>query len=275
LTLGADGAEQTVLVRDERTLVQRTYDAFLRLVRGEGPSPINLLVTATVEQVAAAGAAMVSRLGDGEVPEAFRRNESESGAGPPGWGPGLARLHRHGTIGSFLLGYLSCTATLTRVLLDGNGSPLDVGRMHRLATPAQRKALVVRDGGCVAPNCACPPDGADAHHVIAWSAGGVTSLENLVLLCPRHHQMVHLGILEVKVERGRAWVRLPDWMDPATPWVRNLLHQSHKAADRIGQQLRLALDHKAEATGDHRIEPVDLRPWWDRVTAAEDAGPDG
>ena len=191
---------------------------------------------------------------------------------------GLARLHRCGSIASFLLGYLSCTATLTRVLVDGNGSPLDVGRAHRLATPAQRKALAVRDGGCVVPGCGCPPDGTDAHHVVAWSAGGATDLANLVSLCARHHQMVHTGILAVKVENGHAWVRLPEWTAPARPWVRNVLHQSHQAAEQLGQQLRLALDLEAEARGDHRVTPIDLRPWWDRAPAdapERDHGPAG
>ena len=183
----------------------------------------------------------------------------------------MARLHRHGSIGAFLLGYLTCNATLTRVLLDPDGSPLDVGRTHRLATPAQRKALVVRDGGCVVPGCACPADAADAHHVIAWQAGGPTDLSNLVMLCERHHQLVHAGIYTVKVEHGHAWIRLPDWIDPARPWVRNLLHQAHQAADRIGQQLRLALDVRAEQAGDHRIEPIDLRPWWDRAARSGEA----
>ena len=275
IAVDADGNEQTTLVRDERTLVQRTYDAFMRLVRGEGgTAPVGLLVTATLEQVAAAGAVSKDRDTPTHAGETLTRSSNNNSSGnsssksPPGPGCGMARLHRHGSIGFYLLGYLSCTATLTRVLLDANGAPLDVGRAHRLATPAQRKAIAVRDGGCIVPNCACPPDGADVHHVIAWSAGGATDLANLVMLCPRHHQMVHMGILDVKIEAGRAWVRLPEWMDPARPWVRNLIHQSHEAAEKLGQQLRLALDLEAEARGDRRVTPIDLRPWWDRVSEA-------
>lgn len=309
VTLDADGNEQTTLVRDERTLTQRTYDAFIRLVRGDGPSsPVNLLVTATAEQVAAAAAAMATRTGSnagpaghapgddgdgdatqgtvsahgrtasgagGPVPASFTAAGPDDGQGrhgPPGWGPGLARLDRYGSVGSFLLGYLACTPTLSRVLLDGHGVPLGVGRAHRLATPAQRRALAVRDGGCVVPGCGCPADGADAHHVTAWSAGGGTALTNLVLLCPRHHQLVHAGILDVKIHDGRAWVRLPAWMDRSRPWVRNLLHTAHHEADRIGQQLRLALDtHDPTRDGrrQHRIEPIDLRRWWNRPTSTD------
>ena len=50
VSVDADGNEQTTLVRDERTLTQRTYDAFMRLVRGEGGStPVSLLITATLD----------------------------------------------------------------------------------------------------------------------------------------------------------------------------------------------------------------------------------
>ena len=105
-------------------------------------------------------------------------------------------------------------------------------------------------------------------HVTAWSAGGGTALTNLVLLCPRHHQHVHAGIPDVKIHDGRAWVRLPAWMDRSRPWVRNLLHTAHHEADRIGQQLRLALDtHDPTRDGRrrHRIDPIDLRPWWEQT----------
>jgi len=51
--------------------------------------------------------------------------------------------------------------------------------------------LETRDEGCRFPGCGsrfC-----DAHHVVPWAEGGETSLENLVLLCRRHHRRVHEG----------------------------------------------------------------------------------
>jgi hypothetical protein len=67
---------------------------------------------------------------------------------------------------------------------------LDVGRTQRLATPAIRAALELRDGGCVFPGCTTPARDCDAHHIIPWWAGGPTALSNLVLLCPHHHGTV-------------------------------------------------------------------------------------
>jgi hypothetical protein len=70
---------------------------------------------------------------------------------------------------------------------------LDAGRSQRLVTAAQRRALTHRDRGCVFPGCDCPPDWCDAHHLVHWSRGGPTDLQNLALLCPYHHTTVHDG----------------------------------------------------------------------------------
>ena len=68
---------------------------------------------------------------------------------------------------------------------------LDVGRATRLVTPGQRAALNARDKGCVHPGCDRPPEWTDAHHLVHWADGGTTDLENLALLCQRHHSIVH------------------------------------------------------------------------------------
>ncbi|MDQ3454315.1 MAG: HNH endonuclease [Actinomycetota bacterium] len=69
--------------------------------------------------------------------------------------------------------------------------PLNVGWRHRTATPAQRTAPAVRDKHCQAPGCARPPQWCDAHHLKPWYHGGRTDLNNLILLCRRHHRAVH------------------------------------------------------------------------------------
>ena len=71
--------------------------------------------------------------------------------------------------------------------------PLAVGRASRTVTPAQVKALRVRDGGCVHPGCTRSTAFCDAHHVVAWADGGPTDLANLVLLCRHHHRTLHAG----------------------------------------------------------------------------------
>ena len=87
---------------------------------------------------------------------------------------------------------LLCDPTAIGVVLDDAGVPLDVGRAHRFATPAQRRALGVRDGGCVFPGCDAPVGWCDAHHVTEWDTDhGRTDLANLALLCRHHHGITH------------------------------------------------------------------------------------
>jgi hypothetical protein len=97
-----------------------------------------------------------------------------------------------GTVVSMdVLRHLCCDATFTPVGVDGDGNPLDVGRQTRFATPAQRRALAVRDGGCVFPGCDLPAGWCDAHHVLPWETGGSTDIGNLALLCRHHHGVTH------------------------------------------------------------------------------------
>lgn len=86
---------------------------------------------------------------------------------------------------------LACDAAIIPMVLGAAGEPLDVGRERRLVTKGLRLALWQRDQGCSFPGCSTPPAWTDAHHVQHWSAGGVTSLLNLALLCRRHHTHVH------------------------------------------------------------------------------------
>lgn len=92
--------------------------------------------------------------------------------------PGLARR-------------LACQAGVIPVVLGGNSQPLDVGRRRRLHTKAQRIAMAIRDGGCVAEGCERPGWMCHAHHVTPWSEGGDTTVKDGVLLCPRHHTLAH------------------------------------------------------------------------------------
>ncbi|MBK8458993.1 MAG: DUF222 domain-containing protein [Micropruina sp.] len=93
-------------------------------------------------------------------------------------------------IGAGDLRRLCCDADLMPVVLGSESEVLDVGQTRRLVTAAIRKALSLRDGGCVFPGCDAPDSRCDAHHVLPWWAGGRTALWNLVLLCPHHHKLV-------------------------------------------------------------------------------------
>ena len=168
-----------------------------------------------------------------------------SGAG--GRGAGLARLSLAGTVGAFpgatlapgVLARLACDSPLYRILTDPHGAVLHHGRAHRFATPAQRRALTARDGGCIIPGCGTPPEWTDAHHLHPWSHGGTTDIDAMVLLCSRHHTDHHAGLYPIRMHHGIPWVRLPAWQDPTRPWLRNTTHThpqlaAHTAATLTG-----------------------------------------
>ena len=86
---------------------------------------------------------------------------------------------------------LSCDASLVEMREGTDGSVLDIGRKARTIPPAIRRALSARDARCRFPGCTARR--CDAHHITHWADGGATSLDNLVLLCRRHHRLVHEG----------------------------------------------------------------------------------
>ena len=88
---------------------------------------------------------------------------------------------------------LACDSSISRVLLDSDSMVIDVGRSKRVVSEPTRRALVARDGSCRWPACDRPASWSAAHHVVHWIHGGATDLDNLVLLCHRHHRMVHEG----------------------------------------------------------------------------------
>jgi hypothetical protein len=95
---------------------------------------------------------------------------------------------------------LACDADLLPMVLGSRSQVLDVGRLHRLVPLALWLALVARDRHCAFPGCTRPPVACDAHHIQHWVDGGVTSLANLVLLCRRHHTLVHTTPWEVRLD---------------------------------------------------------------------------
>ena len=87
---------------------------------------------------------------------------------------------------------LACTAGILPAVLGGRSEILDLGRSRRLFSPAQRKALALRDRRCRAAGCDIPAAWTEAHHATdPWSRQGHTDLNNGLLLCPLHHHRAH------------------------------------------------------------------------------------
>jgi hypothetical protein len=91
---------------------------------------------------------------------------------------------------------LACDASVVVIREGTDGSVLDVGRKTRTVPTPIRRALVARDRNCRFPGCTARR--CDAHHIEHWADGGSTSLDNLMLLCRRHHTLLHEGGFSVE-----------------------------------------------------------------------------
>ena len=85
---------------------------------------------------------------------------------------------------------LACDAIRRTVLEDARGVPLKLGRRTRTVPLHLFRLLKHRDRHCRAPGCT-RTIGLHAHHIVHWADGGTTDLDNLVLVCSRHHHLVH------------------------------------------------------------------------------------
>ncbi len=106
-------------------------------------------------------------------------------------GLGAADLGTGGRITATEARRLACTADIIPIVLGGKSEVLDLGRARRLFSPAQRKAMAVRDRRCRTEGCSIPAAWCEAHHLRLWSQGGRTDLEDGVSLCSWHHHRAH------------------------------------------------------------------------------------
>jgi hypothetical protein len=147
---------------------------------------------------------------------------------------------------------LACDCGLVVTRTDGSGSVLDVGRRTRSIPPAIRRALWLRDRGCRFPGCGHTRF-LHGHHVRHWMAGGETRLDNLVLLCSRHHRALHEGgcSIERASADGGLVFRIADGKSllPVPP--------AQIVEDTQADLRAWAAEHEIE------IGPDTNLPWWD------------
>jgi len=141
-------------------------------------------------------------------------------------GLGSGTLTRGEEITPSAIRRLACDAGIIPAVLGTRGQVLDLGRSARTASPAQRRALTLRDGGCAFPGCDRPPGWTQAHHLQYWEHFGPTDLENLVALCGFHHRLVHEENWEIAPPKDgiRPLFTPPAWIDPQRRPRRNHFH---------------------------------------------------
>jgi len=90
--------------------------------------------------------------------------------------------------------------TVKRLCCDGravvlteteDGQPLSIGRQSRIIPKGIERAVRARDKDtCRFPGC-CNKRFVEIHHIEHWASGGATAVDQLLLLCAKHHTLVH------------------------------------------------------------------------------------
>jgi Domain of unknown function (DUF222) len=201
LTSVSDDGTETVTVGDIRTREQRQHDVFGGLIkagiRNTGTEPGQIRSTA-------------------EVTAHISFADLEAGTGL-GWIDGI-----HEPVSANTIGQLLCDAKFRRILLGNNGEVLAYGKARYPFNSAQRKAIIARDGDtCVL--CDSPAAWADTHHVEEFythGALGETNVDNGVMLCEPHHDLIHHSEWQISMIRGIPHVLAPPEIDSSQTWKR-------------------------------------------------------
>ena len=114
--------------------------------------------------------------------------------------------------------HIACTGAIERVVLDENGRIVAITTVDRVFNHYQRKAITLRDGGCIIPGCTVPPQWCEVHHVQEHSRGGATHTDNGVLLCWFHHRTIDTGGWQIRMIDGAPYVKGPYWWDAEVKW---------------------------------------------------------
>lgn len=114
--------------------------------------------------------------------------------------------------------HMMCTGGTQKVVFDDDGRIIALGSPERCFTPHQRRAITLRDGGCLIPGCSVPASWCEIHHVIPDVDGGPTHPDNGVLLCWFHHRTIDTSGWGIRMLRGVPLIRPPAWLDPGGGW---------------------------------------------------------
>jgi len=206
-----DHGEQKEVLVDPRTRQQRQYDVLIGNVkvglraRENGDSGARSLATVNV---------------------VISAKDFTTGRGV-GWIDGIEQPVSAKTVRE-----IACGAGFTPIILADNGAVIATGKRQRFFSAKQRKTLAVRDGcQCAWPGCKAPPEWLEAHHVIPWEEGGPTTVENGILICDGHHNIVHTSGFILRMIDGKPFLLAPFEVDPTQTWQPLGINRATLAAD--------------------------------------------
>jgi hypothetical protein len=123
-----------------------------------------------------------------------------------------------------------CDAHVLPAVMGGESKPLDVAVPSYVVPAHIRRGVVLRDKGCAFPGCERPASACDSHHIREWLQGGPTQIDNLVLLCPHHHRLIHRSEWTVTLVNDWAHFTPPAYIDPSQQPRYNALHRTRLPA---------------------------------------------
>ena len=112
-----------------------------------------------------------------------------------------AELQRDQPLATETARRLVCDGRMQVVVQDRDGVTVGVGTTARVVSPAMRRALLRRDGGCRFGGCTATRF-LEAHHVVPWPSP--TTMGNLAMICWQHHHAVHEGGWRLHGDPNRA-----------------------------------------------------------------------
>lgn len=134
-------------------------------------------------------------------------------------GEGAARTDDGTAVSIAAARQVGCAGAVQRVGVEAAGRIVGLWSSERCFTGAQRRAIALRDGGCVIPGCHVAAAWCEVHHVVphADDPGGTTT-DNGALLCWHHHRTLETSGWAVRMVDGMPWVKTPTWLDRAGRW---------------------------------------------------------
>lgn len=114
--------------------------------------------------------------------------------------------------------HVGCAGAIQRLALSPTGRIIAPGSEERVFNRHQRRAIALRDGGCLIPGCRVPAGWCEIHHVTEHVRGGPTHTDNGVLLCWFHHRFLSRSGWAIRMNHGVPEVRAPGWYDASLRW---------------------------------------------------------
>lgn len=189
-------ADDPLVVRDERTRPQKQHDALAAALG------------------VAASSGLLPTLG-GHAPTLVVSVDADDLVA----GTGFA--HAQGCdqpVSTLVARHVACAGATQRVATGSDGRIVAIGTEERVFNRYQRRAIALRDGGCVIPGCGVPAGWCEIHHVAEHAQGGPTHTDNGVLLCWYHHRFLDRIGWWLRMNGGVPEVKAPPWHGTDHRW---------------------------------------------------------